>query len=229
MKCSILQPHYIPWCGYFAMIKNVEKFIFLDDVKFIKREWKNRNRVRKSKNSDQFKWLTVPVTKDSQNNNINRAIIDYKDNWQLEHLNSLTEVYKNAPHFNNCYYEISKIINTKYEFLSDLNIELIRYISKGFNFTTQFIKSSSLHTDGKKDEKLINICLKINSDHYYANKLSGNYINSKNFENSNIKLEYQNYNPIMYDQFDEKKKLKWLGNLSILDLIFNHGFDSLKI
>ena len=27
MKCSILQPHYFPWCGYFGMIKNVKKFM----------------------------------------------------------------------------------------------------------------------------------------------------------------------------------------------------------
>ena len=50
MMCSILQPHYLPWVGYFSMIKSVDMFIFFDDVQFIKREWKNRNKIRKTNN-----------------------------------------------------------------------------------------------------------------------------------------------------------------------------------
>ncbi len=116
------------------MIKNVENFVFLDDVKFIKREWKNRNRIRKSKNSNEYKWLTVPIIKESQNYNINRALINYEENWKISHINSISEVYKTAPYFSKYSQEIFQIINNNYKFLSELNIELIKYISKNFNF-----------------------------------------------------------------------------------------------
>ena len=60
-KVAILQPHYLPWLGYFSLIEIVDEFIFLDDVQFIKREWKNRNKIRKDFNSSETKWLSIPI------------------------------------------------------------------------------------------------------------------------------------------------------------------------
>ena len=34
--CAIVQPHYLPWIGYFDLIKKVDTFVFLDDVKYVK-------------------------------------------------------------------------------------------------------------------------------------------------------------------------------------------------
>ena len=46
MKGAIMQPTYLPWLGYFAMIDDVELFIFLDDVQLEKRSWQVRNRIK---------------------------------------------------------------------------------------------------------------------------------------------------------------------------------------
>ncbi len=45
MKISIIQPTYLPWSGYFSMIKNADIFVFLDDVQFDKRSWQQRKRI----------------------------------------------------------------------------------------------------------------------------------------------------------------------------------------
>jgi dTDP-4-amino-4,6-dideoxygalactose transaminase len=34
MKVSILQPNYIPWIGYFEIIKNSDIFVFYDDAQY---------------------------------------------------------------------------------------------------------------------------------------------------------------------------------------------------
>ena len=52
---------------------------------------------------------------------------------------------------------------------------------------------------------------------------------SGNIENSKINLEYQGYQQESYVQKNNNQTLEWIGNLSILDLIFNHGFDVSKI
>ena len=57
-KVAIVQSNYIPWRGYFDLIASVDEFIFLDDVQFTKRDWRNRNQIRTSTGP---KWLTVPV------------------------------------------------------------------------------------------------------------------------------------------------------------------------
>ena len=43
MIIAISQPTFLPYEGYFALIKKVEKFIFLDNVQFDKRSWQQRN------------------------------------------------------------------------------------------------------------------------------------------------------------------------------------------
>ena len=48
------------------MIYKVNNFIFHDDVDYIKGEWKNRNKIRQNKNSDNFTYLTVPVKKQEE-------------------------------------------------------------------------------------------------------------------------------------------------------------------
>ena len=42
MICAIMQPTYFPWIGYFDLIDQVDKFIFLDNVKLEKSIWQVR-------------------------------------------------------------------------------------------------------------------------------------------------------------------------------------------
>jgi hypothetical protein len=55
---AIVQSSYIPWKGYFDLIRAVDEFILLDDVQFTKRDWRSRNRI---KTKDGLCWLTIPV------------------------------------------------------------------------------------------------------------------------------------------------------------------------
>ena len=40
-----MQPYLFPYIGYFQLINAVDKFVFYDDVNFIKNGWINRNRI----------------------------------------------------------------------------------------------------------------------------------------------------------------------------------------
>ncbi len=57
---AIMQPTYLPWLGYFALIDRVDIFVFLDSVQFDRRSWQQRNRI---KAADGLQMLTVPVHK----------------------------------------------------------------------------------------------------------------------------------------------------------------------
>ena len=58
-KCvAIVQSSYIPWKGYFDLIRAVDEFILLDDVQFTRRDWRSRNRI---KTPQGLMWLTIPV------------------------------------------------------------------------------------------------------------------------------------------------------------------------
>ncbi|MEP7204204.1 MAG: WbqC family protein, partial [Ilumatobacteraceae bacterium] len=57
-RVAISQSNYLPWKGYFDMIRSVDQFILYDEVQYTRRDWRNRNQIR----TDQgVSWLTVPV------------------------------------------------------------------------------------------------------------------------------------------------------------------------
>ena len=55
-----MQPTFLPWLGYFALLKCVDEFVFLDTVQFDTRSWQQRNRICHNEGS---LMLTVPVKK----------------------------------------------------------------------------------------------------------------------------------------------------------------------
>ena len=42
-RLAILQSNYIPWKGYFDLIRSVDEFILYDTAQFTKNDWRNRN------------------------------------------------------------------------------------------------------------------------------------------------------------------------------------------
>ena len=62
MKIAIMQPYFAPYLGYFQLIKEVDTFIFYDDVNFIKGGWINRNFITINKELRRF---TIPLIKPS--------------------------------------------------------------------------------------------------------------------------------------------------------------------
>jgi hypothetical protein len=44
-KIAILQSNYIPWKGDFDIINSVDEFVIDDDVQYMRRKWRNRNKI----------------------------------------------------------------------------------------------------------------------------------------------------------------------------------------
>ena len=43
---AIVQSSYIPWRGYFDLIREVDEFILFDDMQYTRRDWRNRNKIK---------------------------------------------------------------------------------------------------------------------------------------------------------------------------------------
>jgi len=61
MKAAIHQPEHFPYMGFFEKMKASEVFIILDNVKFKKNNWQNRNKIKNLNGDDE--WITIPVEK----------------------------------------------------------------------------------------------------------------------------------------------------------------------
>ena len=45
-RVAIMQPTYLPWCGYFGLMHAVDVFVLLDSVQFARRSWQQRNQIK---------------------------------------------------------------------------------------------------------------------------------------------------------------------------------------
>ncbi|MDJ0765536.1 MAG: WbqC family protein [Myxococcota bacterium] len=223
MICAICQPHYFPWLGYFEMIDRADVFVFLDDVQFVDREWKNRNRIRKTETSEETSWLTVPVRREHKRSPINETLIASEIDWSAKHLAKIRAVYRHAPNFSVWFPFLEQAIekSTKYETLSELNIYLVRQLCNALGIETETVRSSDLDAPGKREEKLKNICTALDAETYLANNATGDYVDASFFARAGIEMRLQNYEHPVYRQRAREETLSFISHLSVVDALLN--------
>ena len=80
MKIAIMQPYFLPYLGYFSLIKHTEEFILFDPVQFIKHGWIERNRILIPDSGVQY--FAVPLEKHELTTLLQDIKIKNSDNWQ---------------------------------------------------------------------------------------------------------------------------------------------------
>jgi hypothetical protein len=223
MKLAISQPTFLPWIGYFALLKKVENFIFLDHVQFEKRSWQQRNYIQLN---GQPHLITIPVkTKARFKQKISDVeICDYKEIVKIK--NKIFLSYKKARYFNDYYENISNIFDNNKNFLLNLNIELIKFFTKELKINVNFTLSSFYEVKSNKEDLIFDLCKKINCEEYVTTIGAKKYLGKfKNIPGTDIKISYFEFIDIKYFQNNDK----FIPKLSILDLLFNEGKNSTKI
>ena len=218
---SIHQPVYLPWLGFIEKVTSSEKFVFLDDVQFEKNGFQNRNKIR---TYDGEMWLTVPVKVKSQTL-LKDVKINYSTDWINKHKKSIIQNYKKAEFFDNYWFELEKIYDEKFEYLVELNIEVIKFLFDKLKIKTKTLFSSELDISDKGSNRILEICKNLNADRYISGISGKKYLLIDDFERQKIKLEFQNFQHPTYEQvFDP-----FYPNMAMIDLLFNEGERSLKI
>lgn len=221
MKVGIIQSNYIPWRGYFDFIASVDLFVFHDDLQYTKGDWRNRNRIKTPNGS---KWMTVPVKYLRTAQLIEETAIDYNEQWQKAHINQFFGSYSKAPYC--C--DALKILNDAYssmdQTISHLNIRLIKNICAYLGIMTELKMSSDYGPTGSKTERLINLLGKIGATNYLSGPAARDYLDEDAFKHAGIGLSYKTYDYDAYSQLWGSFE----GAVTILDLIVNHGPDSVN-
>lgn len=219
MKCAIMQPTYLPWVGYMNMIKEVDVFVFLDDVQFSKRSWQQRNRIILN---GKERYLTVPVlTSGKRNQLINEVKTSNDTDWKENHLQILKQAYGKHPYFKDVYKLLKSNFQDNNEFLCEININIIKSLMELLDIETKVLKSSDIPVDGKKSEYLFRICDYLGVSTYLSAPGSKEYIEKEGvFSKSNIEVIYHDFKPPIYNQ---KDILEYISHLSVIDLIANIG------
>ena len=221
MRLAIHQPQYLPWLGYFDKINKADVFVILDNVQYKKNEWQNRNKI---KTVDGWQWLTVPVLYKFPQK-IQEVRINNRLSWNKKHLKSIKINYQNSQFFDKYYPRIKEILNEDWNYISKINIRLIKMIVDILGIRTKLILASTLNTEGSKTDRLISICRETGADHYLSGIGAKDYLETDKFNKENIKLEFQDFKHLVYPQ----QYGRFEPYMSVIDLIFNCGEDNMKI
>jgi hypothetical protein len=222
MIVAVHQPQYLPWLGYFDKINRADVFVLLDNVQFKKNEWQNRNRI---KTAGGPQWLTVPVTYKFPQR-INEVVINNRERWQHQQRQAILSNYRKAPCWDYVAAFLEEIFPPVWEYLAPLNIFVVKRLAEILGIATPLYAASELPAFPENpDERLIAIARHFGANTYLAGGGGRNYMDLDRYEKNGIKVLFQEYHHPVYEQrFGAFEPF-----MSVLDLLFNHGPDSLSI
>lgn len=220
MIISIIQPCFVPWLGYFEQIAVADVFVYMDDVPYTKKDWRNGNQL---KSPYGVKNIGFPVRKHPRGTLIKDVEISYNTRWESAFLNQLNEWYKKAPYFDVVISLVHDVIIRRYDKLWELNYHLNNAILSYLEIPTPIFFSSQAEcrTDNKVD-RIIEICRHFDGDVLFDGKKAQGFLDSHYMRERGIEVIFQDYKHTPYKQL-------WgdfTPYMSIIDAIMNLGKSS---
>ncbi|SHG04594.1 WbqC-like protein family protein [Fodinibius roseus] len=211
---TVMQPYFFPYIGYFQLIKVVDKFVFYDDVNFIKNGWINRNRILINGHP---KYFTVPC----------KDVSSYKKIKDIEHglnqrvrkklLKKIKFTYSNAPYFDEVYEVVKQVLALRTDYINELAMQSVKKSSEYLGITCSFLKSSQEFENQEYDtvDRLIDICRQEEVDNL-INPIGGKKLYQKEyFQERGINLHFLKAEKQEYKQFGEDF-IPWLSILDVM-------------
>lgn len=218
MKLAIMQPYFVPYIGYFQLMKAADEFVVYDNIQYTKAGWINRNRILVNHKDS---YLTLPLKKDS----------DYLDicerslaaGWNMEKkkiLNRLRAAYHKAPYFERVYPLLEQALAFETENLFDFIVNSLIVVKTYLGITTPLIRSSLIPVDRqlRSADRVLALCHARRAA-CYLNPAGGTHLYDKlSFKQQGIELQFLQTPAIAYPQFGQT----FLPSLSIIDvMMFN--------
>ena len=221
MRIAIHQPQYLPWLGYLDKLDSAEVFVFLDTVQFKKHEWQNRNRIR---TKDGWQWLTVPII-DRFPERIDRVEINARTDWQRKHCQALRLHYGKAPYWEPLGPGLLGLLEKPWTRLAELNVSVTELICRQLAIQTRCLLASQHAAREEPTDRLIDLCRAVGGTTYLAGEAGPAYMDLGRFAQAGIGVEVQTYRHPQYLQ----RYAPFVSHLSVVDLLFNCGPESLAI
>lgn len=217
------QPVYLPWFGLFHKIAISDAFCYFDNVQYLVKDWNNRNKI---KTANGEVWLTVPVlSKGYREKKIREIEINNSVDWQKKHWRSIHLNYKKAPFFEKYASFFEEVYKKEWQYLTDLNEYMLKWFLKTLDINVKYYKASELDFEGEKSDLILDMCKKLGADTYIFGKLGRDYAKEIDFDRGGVKIYFQDYQHPAYKQLWGN----FIPQISIIDLLFNEGPNSLDI
>lgn len=217
MKLAIMQPYLFPYMGYFQLAASVDKFVFYDDVNFIKNGWINRNRLYLS---GAVRYFTIPLSGASPFLKIRQIEVQPGAWWKKKLLESVRHSYSKAPHFKAANELLQTTLDSEESSIAAIARTSVRAVCAYAGLDTQFVESSAIYGNDALSgaDRVLDICKREQASDYF-NPPGGRALYSEEaFAAAGIRLHFVQPRLHAYTQF----AAEFQPGLSILDaLMFN--------
>ena len=187
--------------AYFPSIEYISLFLKAENASIELFETYQKQSCRTRTNvmtANGIQTLTIPVIKTNGNHTLTKDIeISYKESWQQIHLRCLESAYRKSAYFDYYFPYFEKIYKQKFNTLIELNDFCLKTILK-------ILKTKKEYSFTTDFEKIIN------EDDYRISLSKGTN-----------KIEMKPYYQVFADRHG------FIPNLSIVDLLFNEGPNSI--
>ncbi|GHU31278.1 hypothetical protein AGMMS50256_19510 [Betaproteobacteria bacterium] len=223
MKLAAMQPYPFPYIGYFELMAQVDRWVVLDDVQYVRRSWMNRNRILHP--VEGWQYFCIPVKKSPRNATIQE--IRLLDRFEAERrlLAQLQHYQKHAPYFQ----QVIDLVRDAFarldkDNLVDLNLASLRATAERLEISFNPERCSHLGLVLGDVEHAgqwtLRIAIQLGAD-AYLNPSGGRTIyRPEEWEAADISLAFTDMNQLKYDC----APYVFEPHLSILDVLMWNDF-----
>ena len=221
MRLAVMQPYLFPYIGYFKLIAATNKFVFYDDVNFIKNGWINRNRLELS---GSIKYFTIPLIKQSSFKKILNIETAPHAVWRDSIRESIRHSYKKSPFFRQAIEIFDEA--TVSSNIAEVAKNSVKLSANYIGLECNFVDSSTVYGNDtlSGQERILDICSRELAE-TYVNAPGGLELYDLNeFANRGISLEFLDPKLPIYSRGTGSE----ISGLSILDLLMYHSSSDIK-
>lgn len=206
------------------MARAADVVVFLDDVQYTRRDWRNRNLIRSKKGA---RWITIPVLTSGRYSSRICDIELASDQWVTSHLSILDQTYRDFDSYQLIRDELGFIYGQarQQRRLSDVNQTITRNLFEILDIRVEVRDSREFPTHEDPTKRLLAICTEIGATTYISGPAAKAYLREGTFEEQGLRVQWSDYeslSPLHYD-------LNLGVELSILDVLAVAGTTGAKV
>lgn len=206
MTSALLSSAYFAPIQWFQKLNRYDVCLIEQHDHFVKQTYRSRCVIA---TANGLQTLSIPVEKfDNTKCEMCDVCISEHDNWRHQHWNALLSAYGESPFFEYYQDDIRPFFEKKWKFLFDFNIEITYMLCELLDLQPNF-KPTNRFIPIEKDNDFI-----------------GEYTDFREVIRPKHPLADKDFVPMPYYQVYEQK-IGFQPNLSILDLLFNMGNESI--
>lgn len=225
----VTQSNYLPWRGWFDMLRQADGLVLLDSVQYTRRDWRNRNRIKTAQGPA---WLTVSVeTKGRFHQPVDEVQVT-TPNWADDHLRSIAVAYARAPHIETVlpWLQAEMGAAAGEPLLTRANEMLIRAFCTRLGLPLPIMRDvdvvpRDILAGLTPSERLAVLAEAAGGDRYLSGPAAQAYLDPEPFVRRNIEVAWMDYGgyleyPQLWGAFEPA--------VSVVDLMLNMGEDAAR-